>query len=758
MNATLVRRIIFGISAALIAGFTGPMLASDSQAVTLQNLSVAYKGIIAGNFSSTGNSVLTCSTTVGTYASDCQAARKRQGSHLNNDDFTMTNIKVPFGSLNSADYFNSSQGVVVVPTGSVIVHATLFWGGSMRINAGDSPAVDSTKKNQVLFARSDQNCITASDGCAVTALSEDVYQVNSATNLGPYRASADVTAKLNSADLAWTVSGPHQSLTLGVANIQTVTGRDKSAGWGLMVVYRNPNAEPRAITIYKGFAQESLVEDDAFIFDGFRTATTGNVHADFGLVAFDGDAANQTDSISLVDAKGSAMIADSINPDNNMANSTISTSGIHSPYLNNSSLSRSRNTFGIDVDQISMENSLSNDVTSATVYPSVSGDTFYISGLALSVEIKSPDLVLTKFISVLSGADPNAVSAGDTVEYTIEAKNLGQATASSVEVSDVIPSDLVVTSSSGSDCASLTAGVICKSLGTIEAGEAKTFTIQGQVTGDSATNPGYFDNQVTGEFTGPFGPQTAYSDSVRLTYGAFQADLSSDINFVKDFIQAGQTATLTAGVTNLGPAPDSNPSLKIVAQSGAKLSLVSVPSGCLVSSSSTLTCDAASLGITSVNPLAPGERASITLKFRPARKTSILKVWSTAITGVSGGDTNSENDVAETTLFVNHKPVALPAKLNAQQDGPKVSISMATRISDVDGDSIHIKLGKVAHGSAIVKGSLVTYTPPKNWYGYFRLTYVANDGKGGLARSYLLVHVSKKDSGSSGHYCFVTGC
>ena len=86
------------------------------------------------------------------------------------------------------------------------------------------------------------------------------------------------------------------------------------------------------------------------------------------------------------------MIADRANPDNNIANSTISLAGIITPYLNNSSIDRATNTFGVDVDRISLVNGLSRNVTSAELQPSVSSDVFYITGIALSNDITSPDI------------------------------------------------------------------------------------------------------------------------------------------------------------------------------------------------------------------------------------------------------------------------------------------------------------------------------------------------------------------------------
>jgi hypothetical protein len=232
------------------------LLTGPASAVNLQPMTVAYSGVIAGNLSTAGNSVLTCSTTSGTHADKCASARSRTAARLNNDDYQMINIKAPFAGLSNSSYFNASSGSIVVPAGASIVHATLFWGGSMRINPGDSAAVNPAAKGQVLFARSGDNCATTD--CAVVAPSSDLYQINPTSGLGPYRASADITNKLNQPDLDWVVNGPHQSLTVSVANIQTTLGRDKSAGWGVVVVYQDAKTSPHHIRILKGMSFRKL--------------------------------------------------------------------------------------------------------------------------------------------------------------------------------------------------------------------------------------------------------------------------------------------------------------------------------------------------------------------------------------------------------------------------------------------------------------------------------------------------------------------
>lgn len=757
MNIHLKRKLSSSVTVFIISSLVLALNVSPAHPVILQDLSIAYQGTVNGNFASTGNSVLTCSTTSGTNASLCADARQRKGSKLNNDDFVMTNLKTTFSDVSATNIFNSSQGVLTVPIDSEIVHATLFWGGMLRLNSGDTAAVDPTKKNEVLFALGRESCATTAT-CKTTARSNDVYQLNAQTNLGPYRASADVTSRFVNTSQQWTTSGPHQTMLISVANIQTTLGLDKAAGWGLLVAFKDPDSSPRAITIYKGFAQESILQEDEFVFNNFRSAAKGNVLADFGLVAFDGDASSRTDSIALVDAKASVAIADLVNPDNNIANSTISNYGVHNPYLNNSSSSRARNTFGVDVDQISMINGLSQNVTTAKVWPSASADVYFISGLALSVEITSPDITLTKVVSSLSGSNPNTVETGDVIEYKITATNNGQADATNIQVFDDLPTDLASITSTGTDCVPLSPQTICKNLGTLAAGATTSFTIAGTVNGASQVSPGYFENQVTTTYEGPFGIQRAISDSVTIEYGALNTDLATTIEFSKDYIQAGQSAELVASVTNLGPTADPQPVLNLFAQEGSKLTLATLPAGCSKTSSTSMSCSAAALGVSGENPLSAGETAQIKLVVTPARTTSWLTVWATSATSLGASDANSSNDTSSTKIYVNHKPRAKIATISTLTGGKAIKFSIATKLSDVDGDSLGIKLGKVKYGSATVAGDIVTYTPPKNWDGRFAIPYIVSDGKGGKARSLIVVTVKPNSSINPGISCFKAGC
>jgi hypothetical protein len=156
--------------------------------------------------------------------------------------------------------------------------------------------------------------------------------------------------------------------------------------------------------------------------------------------------------------------------------------------------------------------------------------------------------------------------------------------------------------------------------------------------------------------------------------------------------------------------------------------------------------------------LSAGETAQIKLVLKPARTTSWLTVWATSKSSLGNADANYSNDTSTTKIYVNHKPQAKIATISTVTGGKAIKFSLATKLSDVDGDSLGIKLGKVKHGSAKVSGDIVTYTPPKNWNGKFAIPYKVSDGKGGRARSLIVVTVNPDSSGNPGISCFRAGC
>jgi hypothetical protein len=113
-----------------------------------------------------------------------------------------------------------------------------------------------------------------------------------------------------------------------------------------------------------------------------------------------------------------------------------------------------------------------------------------------------------------------------------------------------------------------------------------------------------------------------------------------------------------------------------------------------------------------------------------------------SVTGVPDGDPNPGNNTSTAKLYVNHSPLAEIASLTALSGGKQVQLSLANKISDIDGDALTVELGQVKYGSAFVYGDIVSYTPPKSWSGKFTLPYYLSDGKGGSAKSSITVTIN----------------
>lgn len=78
---------------------------------------------------------------------------------------------------------------------------------------------------------------------------------------------------------------------------------------------------------------------------------------------------------------------------------------------------------------------------------------------------------------------------------------------------------------------------------------------------------------------------------------------------------------------------------------------------------------------------------------------------------------------------VNDAPLAKDDKAETEADQP-VSIEALANDTDVDGDSLSIsKVGNGAHGTAVISGGRIIYTPNQGFVGADSLTYTVTDGR-----------------------------
>ena len=218
------------------------------------------------------------------------------GNSYNNNDQNMVYVNVDPGGLVSPgvrERFNSSTANLAIPAGAQVVKAFLYWAGDLsrgvvngqgnRTGAaapgGDTPqgrpqhTADTPHKDNDLYgtvqlqvgagtAYSTINAFaqrpTQARWDSVSQLVFDRSQPASNPEGGSpgwaYQVRADVTDQI-SAGLASRArrKGAKATLPVTVANVQAGTGLNRYAGWNLVVVWEQPTAAWRDITLFDGF-------------------------------------------------------------------------------------------------------------------------------------------------------------------------------------------------------------------------------------------------------------------------------------------------------------------------------------------------------------------------------------------------------------------------------------------------------------------------------------------------------------------------
>ncbi|MBL8774952.1 MAG: hypothetical protein JNK12_03435 [Acidimicrobiales bacterium] len=182
-----------------------------------------------------------------------------------------------------------------------------------------------------------------------------------------YQSAADVTALVAAAG-----DGRYW-----VAGIQAGTGRDRYAGWSLVVVFDAPTGPVRRLVVFDGLAVVDPAHPARFEVGGFRAPTAGPSDATLSILAYEGDPTLIGDNVSVDGQR----LTDSRNPDDNLLNSTLSHLGA-SPA---GRLPDHSNTFGVDIDAFGIGSLLTPGARTATLDLASAGDTYLPGVLAVSV-------------------------------------------------------------------------------------------------------------------------------------------------------------------------------------------------------------------------------------------------------------------------------------------------------------------------------------------------------------------------------------
>lgn len=474
---------------------------------------------VNGRIAMAANANVTCPVT----DPACIQAQQGLGSLLNNNSFASMSVVDVDGDPATP---NSSAATLALPAGSTVLFAGLYWGFSALPAARPAPTM-----------------LLKAEG--------DAYQTITATTVGTAGTKsnggfADVTAYVQTHGAATYYGASIPLQTTGA----TTAASDSWAGWTLVVAYRDATATPHNLSIFDGFLQATssnpLVSTTV---SGFTAPPTGTVETRAGLIGYDGDRGAAGDYVRI----NGANVTNTLNPANNVFNSTISTDDQNVVTRNPAYT----NTLGFDADLIQANGTIPNGATSATLQATTNLETIDVQALTLETALYAPALQYTKAVVDLNGGD---VQPGDVLEYTITGSNSGSDSAASVVLTDQVPANTTYVADSAKATngrASYKDGVVTARLG---AGATAT---AGGTLAVGATASLTFRVRITEAITEPTGiANVAHGTAVAATLGT---TLESDSNPAEVTVDPLPVAPLTITLDPSTPMPTPGETVEVPA-------------------------------------------------------------------------------------------------------------------------------------------------------------------------------------------------
>ncbi|HZE42117.1 MAG TPA: hypothetical protein VE172_25250 [Stackebrandtia sp.] len=478
-----VRSLVSSIAVACAATMVAAVgAAPPAHAVIVKPFEIRYHKSLYGDFETVGNTVQGCPATPADVAAKCAATQQGQGTSTNNE-FAMRGEN--FASMSGA--FNSSSATVPIPSGAKVDYARLFWGGNDGTYKGPSGSVlnrcDITQKGDVTTPSGDPGStpVLVDAGNGAASVSPRIYSDETDLN-GPhyYTAEAEVTKQLASAT---------GDTTVKVGNVWAPDGLGCVGGWSLVVVYAYPEAkvasdmDKHEVYVYGGHVvQRSRDPELTTKVSGFYRIGDDPVRA--SVTGYEGDRATAGDRFAV---NGTNLAEPHTGATNNFFISA--SDGPQSPnYANN---------LDVDAKQVDVpESVIPAGATSADLTLKTSGDTYVVQELALAVP--APDLKVTK------KASPTRVRPGDTVTYTVTAKNVGRVASPGAHFSDDLSDVLDDATTDGAPTAT-TGTVTYKEpkvewTGDLDVGQSATVTYKVRVN-DPLSGDGKLNNDVIADST-----------------------------------------------------------------------------------------------------------------------------------------------------------------------------------------------------------------------------------------------------------------
>ncbi|SNY04811.1 beta strand repeat-containing protein [Paractinoplanes atraurantiacus] len=689
--------LVVVVAVALTVAVT--LVGGKADAAITTDFKARFSANVNGSIILRGNTNMLCPVSTACTAAQAGAYTGTDKGVLNNNNYVMEYADAD----SDPDTFNLSTTKITLPTGgSKVLFAGLYWGADTSAGSGGQGAKTPGDKGKVIFR-------TPVSAAWQTVTATQVF--TNATN-SAYQGFADVTAL---------VSGAGDG-DFSVANIQAGTGKDRYAGWSLVLAYQNPNEAMHSLRVFDGFGVVTSNDTSVNIpVTGFQTPDLGAVNAKIGTVVYEGDLGLEGDNLKLNDVA----VSDAANPATNFFNSTVSENGT---LLNSGRSPGNRNLMGVDVDQFDASGKLANKATTAKLTLTTGGETFYPGVVTFTTDLFAPDLVTT-----VKGTDSNGgdLLPGDEIEYRIDVKNNGSDPADNTVISNAIPTHTTYVPGSmtveGSPVAD-SGATPTWNLGSITNGSPTWVTFRVKV--DNDTPAGYVVTDVASSslkahFTNMDVDGVPATDS--MTVQQPHADLAATLTVSPATVQraaAPNAVTYTAVVTNKGSDLEPAATAKLTLPAGVTAG--TLPSGCSVAGQ-VVTCPAGALVASS--------QAVLTIPATVAGNAARSALATLDVSG-TGLDSVAGNNSVTATLTVNTAPKAV-ADTAITTNGVPVRVDVRANDSDTEdaASALKVTIGAgPAHGSAVVEpDGRIAYTPVLGWAGADTVTYVVTDSDGGTA-------------------------
>lgn len=307
----------------------------------------------------------------------------------------------PNGTNACSRITTSTANLTGIPSTATVTKAYLYWAGSGQ-----------TADNSITF-----------DGTNYTA--DRTY--SAIYNLSPnsfhfFAAVKDVTSKVQSRRNA---SYAFTNLTFQTADSTNQPYCSQQAvmgGWGLYVVYEDPNETAKRVNFYEGF-ETFRNSSQSYNLNGLSVppAPQGKM----SVLAWEGDPTLSGGGENFT-FNGTSLV-DALNPLGNVYNSTINT-------LNSST------TYGVDLDTFDVGAFLVPGQNFASAVVTSGSDLVLLNVVVLSASTMVADLELSKTVNIPNPAE------GQTVTYTINLFNRGPDNSGAAQIRDLLPAGLTFVS------------------------------------------------------------------------------------------------------------------------------------------------------------------------------------------------------------------------------------------------------------------------------------------------------------------------